>query len=78
MDPFPPINKVFSLVSQEERQRTVGSHFTQNANSNTHNMAFAVKNESSHRPASNAPNRSGHNSNYNSATSNVNQNPSRG
>ena len=45
MDPFPPINKVFSLISQEESKRTVGSHFTQNADYNTHNMAIVVKNE---------------------------------
>jgi hypothetical protein len=25
MDPMPPINKVFSLVRQEERQRSIGS-----------------------------------------------------
>ena len=25
MDPMPPINKVFSLIRQEERQRTIGS-----------------------------------------------------
>ena len=78
MDSFPPINKVFSLVSQEERQRTVGSHFTHNADSNTHNMALAVKNESSHRLASHVPNRSGHNSTHQSATGNVNRYPSHG
>ena len=48
------------------------------SHSNTHSMALAVKNESSHRPASNAPNRSGHNSTHKSATGNVNWNPSRG
>ena len=38
MDPLPPINKVFSLISQEERQRRIGSQL-----SSTTELAFAVK-----------------------------------
>ena len=44
MDPLPHINKVFSLISQEEHQRKIGSQLLVNADSNS-NMAFAVKNE---------------------------------
>ena len=67
MDHFLAVNKVFYLVSQEERQCKVGSHFKQSGDSTTHNMALAVKNESSKRPVPNGPNRSGNNSNYNYA-----------
>ena len=42
MDPLPPINKVFSLISQEEKQRKVGSQSTP-----TTEMAFAMKSENS-------------------------------
>ena len=45
MDPLPPLNKFFSLVSQEERQRTIGSQFSSNGDT-TNNMAFVVHNES--------------------------------
>ncbi|PON58064.1 hypothetical protein TorRG33x02_291990 [Trema orientale] len=39
IDPLPPINKVFSLVSQEERQRKVGIPLSDS----TKTMAFATK-----------------------------------
>ena len=42
VDPFPPINKVFSLISQEEKQRKVGSQSTPITE-----MAFAVKSDNS-------------------------------
>ncbi|KZV54315.1 hypothetical protein F511_34689 [Dorcoceras hygrometricum] len=42
LDPLPPINKVFSLISQEERQRTIGPQSTNNSQT----MAFAVKGDS--------------------------------
>lgn len=41
MDPIPSISKVFSLISQEERQRSVGQHLDHKNNSES--MAFAVK-----------------------------------
>ena len=44
MDPLPTINKVFSLVSQEERQRKIGSQLSINSDS-TNNMAVMVKND---------------------------------
>ena len=55
MDPLPHINKVFSLISQEERQRKIGSQFLANGDS-TSNMAFAVKNEQNNRPYNGIPN----------------------
>ena len=42
MDPIPHINKVFSLVSQEERQRSVGHEGL--ATDSGNGMAFAIKN----------------------------------
>ena len=42
MDPMPPINKVFSLISQEERQRKIGSQSAFNIV-----LAFAVKSDNS-------------------------------
>lgn len=42
MDPLPPINKVFSLISQEERQRRIGSPHPSNTES-TNSVAFATK-----------------------------------
>ena len=46
MDPFPPINKVFSLITQEERQIKIGSQSVSSTDpSNT--MAFATPHESS-------------------------------
>ena len=50
MDPLPAINKVSSLVSQEERQRKVGSQFNSGGDS-TNTMAFVVNNDSSNIPA---------------------------
>lgn len=44
MDPLPPINKVFSLIAQEEKQRQVGpQHISGIEPSNT--MAFHAKHE---------------------------------
>ena len=40
---LPPINKVFSLVSQEERQRSVSSTITSRGVDTTHGLAFTVK-----------------------------------
>ena len=55
MDPFLAINKVFSLVSQEERQRTMGSQLTSNPDT-TSTMAFVVND--SNRFVSGGPNKS--------------------
>ena len=41
MDPLPPINKVFSLISQEERQWRIGSQSTPGTD-----LAFAIKSDS--------------------------------
>ncbi|XP_075479322.1 uncharacterized protein LOC142520206 [Primulina tabacum] len=46
MDPLPPVNKIFSLVSQEERQRTIS--LTPATDSL---MAFAVKSQPSKLPS---------------------------
>ena len=70
MDPLLAINKVFSLVSQEERQRKVGSQFNSSGDS-TNTMAFAMKNDSNYRPTQGVPNKSTAN-NSNSAKSNRN------
>lgn len=51
LDPLPLINKVFAMIIQEERQRTIGSQTTNPISSNE--LAFAVNN---------ANNRSDHNS----------------
>ncbi|KAL5581465.1 hypothetical protein UlMin_013907 [Ulmus minor] len=48
MDPLPPINKVFALISQEEHQRKVGVH-TSSISDPVSTMAFAVKNANSNR-----------------------------
>ena len=42
MDPLPPINKVLSLISQEERQRRVGSQLASSTE-----LAFAIKSDNS-------------------------------
>ncbi|XP_073307175.1 uncharacterized protein [Primulina huaijiensis] len=47
---LPPINRAFSLVVQEERQRTIGTHFT-TPNNSTGDMAFAFKNDQPQRHA---------------------------
>ena len=44
MDPLPVINKVFSLISQEERQRKISSQSVSAGDSNN-SMAFMAKNE---------------------------------
>ncbi|XP_073275620.1 uncharacterized protein [Primulina huaijiensis] len=50
LDPLPPINKVFSLVSQEERQRSISSQSGPNT-SPSDNLAFvAVKGSKSSGP----------------------------
>lgn len=44
MDPIPPVTKVFSLIIQEERQRTIGPKF--NSTMETSNtMAFALRHD---------------------------------
>ena len=48
MDPLPAINKVFSLISQEEYQRKIGSQLVVNSDS-TNNMAFMIKNDQNNR-----------------------------
>ena len=45
LDPIPPINKVFSIVSQEERHRSVSVQATSNVIDPANNMAFAVRSE---------------------------------
>lgn len=45
MDPLPPINKVFALISQEENQRTIGTQMV-NGNDLTGAPTFAFKSES--------------------------------
>ena len=51
MDPLPAINKVFSLISQAERQRKIGSQLSLN-NDSTTNMAFMVNNDQNARSGS--------------------------
>ncbi|XP_073270356.1 uncharacterized protein [Primulina huaijiensis] len=43
IDPLPPINKVFSMIVQEERQRQIGSQVTPTYS--TDGMTFAIKGE---------------------------------
>ncbi|XP_075515865.1 uncharacterized protein LOC142550675 [Primulina tabacum] len=47
LDPIPPINRVFSLVVQEERQRSIGSQYT--SHSSAGDMAFALKSDQQQR-----------------------------
>ncbi|KAL5549734.1 hypothetical protein UlMin_004965 [Ulmus minor] len=42
MDPLPPINKVFALVSQEEHQRKIGTQ-TSSSSDSSNVVAFAIK-----------------------------------
>lgn len=42
--PIPPINKVFSLISQEERQKSIASQTSSGGTDTVNNMAFLVKN----------------------------------
>ncbi|KAL5563154.1 hypothetical protein UlMin_032901 [Ulmus minor] len=65
MDPLPPINKVFALVSQEEHQRKIGTKVSSFSDS-TNAVAFAVK--------SNDPKRTGDRGNYNSHSRNYSYN----
>ena len=46
IDPLPSINKVFSLISQEEHQKKIGSHINAGSDS-AGTMAFAVKTDNS-------------------------------
>ncbi|XP_073030872.1 uncharacterized protein [Primulina eburnea] len=56
LDPLPPISRVFALMVQEERQRSIGTQISVNA-SNQH-MAFTIKNEEFSNPNSmSVPNR---------------------
>ena len=48
MDPLPPINKVFSLISQEEHQRKIGSQAA-SVNDSNNTMAFVVQREAASR-----------------------------
>ena len=52
MDPLPPINKVFALISQEEQQRKIGVQSISNTDSAS-TLAFAVKNDYSNKFADN-------------------------
>ncbi|KAL5544288.1 hypothetical protein UlMin_008072 [Ulmus minor] len=65
MDPLPPINKVFALVSQEEHQRKIRTQVSSSSDS-TNTVAFAVK--------SNDPKRTGDRGNYNSHSRNYSSN----
>ncbi|KAL5552502.1 hypothetical protein UlMin_039903 [Ulmus minor] len=65
MDPPPPINKVFALVSQEEHQRKIGTQVSSSSDS-TNAVAFAIK--------SNDPKRTGDRGNYNSHSRNYSSN----
>ncbi|XP_073036794.1 uncharacterized protein [Primulina eburnea] len=47
IDPLPPINRVFSLVVQEERQRSIGSSYT--SHNPAGDMAFALKSDQQQR-----------------------------
>ncbi|XP_073017888.1 uncharacterized protein [Primulina eburnea] len=49
LDPLPPINRVFSLVVQEERNRAISAQVT--APVFTGDMEFALKNDQSHKIA---------------------------
>lgn len=44
LDPIPSINKVFSLISQKERQRNISSQIGSRGVDTVNNMAFLVKN----------------------------------
>jgi hypothetical protein len=45
MDPMPPINKVFSLIRQEDRQRSIGSLHGSLSNPFVESTALSVKSE---------------------------------
>ncbi|XP_057460767.1 uncharacterized protein LOC130751228 [Actinidia eriantha] len=46
IDPLPPINKVFALISQEEQQRKIGNQSNLSSDS-ANSLAFTVKNDNS-------------------------------
>ena len=46
MDILPPINKMFSLISQKEHQKKIGNHINTGLDFNG-TMAFAVKTDNS-------------------------------
>ena len=43
LDPIPPINKVFSVISQEERQRTITPSYGLGSTGSDNSLAFAFK-----------------------------------
>lgn len=44
-DPIPPINKVFSLISQEEKHRAISSGRTSNTSNSINSLVFTVRND---------------------------------
>ena len=54
LDPIPPINKVLSLVSQEEHQRSVSFHTVSGGVDPTNGLAFLARIDSSKRTGSEA------------------------
>ena len=58
MDPLPAINKVFSLITQEERHRKVSSQSISTGDL-SHSMAFATKNDSKHSNGSSSSSAAG-------------------
>lgn len=61
MEPAPPIDKAFSLVIQEERQKSLGFDMSPSVES----TALAVKNQGSNYDGNQSPNFPGH-QNFNS------------
>ncbi|XP_075499485.1 uncharacterized protein LOC142537893 [Primulina tabacum] len=51
IDPLPPINRVFSLIVQEERQRVIGSQYA--GNNSVGNLTFAVKGDQQQQRSNN-------------------------
>ncbi|GFZ09708.1 hypothetical protein Acr_21g0003070 [Actinidia rufa] len=52
MDPLPPINKVFALISQEEQQRKIGNQSNSTSDS-ANSLAFTIKNDNTKKIAKN-------------------------
>ena len=50
LDPIPPINKVFSLISQEECQRSTTSQTSSEGVDTVNGMAFLVRNDGIKKP----------------------------
>ena len=59
LDPIPPINKVFSLVSQEERQRTISSHVTSGNPDYVNRMVFTICNDAGKKSSNDTSNSGG-------------------